>query len=160
MLDKELILRFLAFKMCHFNTYKEPMILFLNEIMKDLGEAKRVELDLLEKDFNRALALSWEIFGDDAFRKSILNKDKRGGVINRALFEVVTVVFSNLTEEGALDIKRNKEDFIKEYLKLLENNDFFESISISTTYAKNISYRFNAIINIVNIYLPEKEYQR
>jgi len=89
-----------------------------------------------------------------------LKDNSRGGVINRALFEVVTVVFSDLSDESVAFIKERKDDFIDEYMKLLENNNFFESISISTTYVKNISYRFNAIMNIVNIYLPKEEYQR
>ena len=148
MLDKELILRYISFKMNHFESYKEPMIKFLNDTMENLGKVENLILGKLEKDFIKAINLAWEIFGKDAFRKSILDNNSRGGVINRALFEVVSVIFSDLSDEEASDLKRNKDNFIREYLKLLNDNDFSESISISTTNAKNVSYRFNEIMKI------------
>lgn len=154
MLDKELILRYISFKLNHFKSYKEPMINFLNDTMKDLGNLDNIKLDRLENDFKQAIDLAWKIFGKDAFRKKIISdKNSKGGVINRALFEAIVVVFSNLTDEEMTDIKKMKDGFIDEYNKLMEDNDFYNSISISTTYARNVNYRFNKLMNIVNIYL-------
>ena len=147
MLDKELILRYIAFKLNHFENYKEPMIKFLNDTMKKLGKLDSPRLNQLEKEFSQALHLAWEIFGKNAFRKKTSSK---GGVINRALFEVLSVVFSEfLTEEGAAALIEKKQVFITEYSRLMEDKVFYDSISVSTAFAKNVRYRFDAIIKIV-----------
>ena len=146
MLDKELILRYIAFKLNHFENYKEPMIKFLNDTMKQLGNLDSSKLDWLEKGFEQALDIAWEIFGKDAFRKKTKSKSRP---INRALFEVISVAFSKLTEKGVIALKENKNDFLNEYFRLMEDNEFSDSISISTTYAKNLSYRFDNIFNIL-----------
>jgi hypothetical protein len=148
MLDKELILRYVAFKLNHFKSYKGPMIKFLNDTMEELGKLDTSRLDRLEKEFKQALHLAWEIFGHDAFRKKTKSKS---GLINRALFEVICVAFSKLTEPGVITLRNWKDDFLNEYLELMKNNEFSDSISISTTSAKNVRYRFDNIMNILSI---------
>lgn len=151
MLDKELILRYIAFKLNTFSSYKEPMIKFLNKTMEDLGELKSSELEKLEKDLIKAIELSWVLFGEDAFRKSIIESNARK-ILNRALFEVFTTIFSNLNGDQIQSLKDNKKSFLKDFKNLMNDNDFYNSISISTTYSDNIQYRFNKIINLVDEY--------
>ena len=162
MLDKELILRYISFKLNHFESYKGPMIKNLNNTMEHLGNLHTSKLDWLEKGFKQAINLAWDIFGKNAFRKKkkAIDKSAKGGVINRALFEVIAVVFSNLSDKGVAEIKESQNDFINKYSELMNDKDFYDSISISTTYAKNVRLRFNEIMKIVNTYLPEKEHQR
>ena len=152
MLDKELILRYIAFKITNFEKYKEPMIKFLNEAMELLGRADKTLLNKLETDFKKAILISWDIFGENAFRKSIKD-DKTRKVINRALFEVITTILSELTEEEIIKIKKNKEKFLREYLNLLNKTEFDNRISISTTYSDNVKYRFKIIRELVNYFL-------
>jgi hypothetical protein len=152
MLDKELIFRYIAFKITNFEKYKEPMIKFLNEAMELLGRADKTLLNKLETDFKKAILISWDIFGENAFRKSIKD-DKTRKVINRALFEVITTILSELTEEEIIKIKKNKEKFLREYLNLLNKTEFDNRISISTTYSDNVKYRFKIIRELVNYFL-------
>ena len=151
MLDKELILRHIAFKLNKFDSYKEPMIKFLNKTMEVLGLLESSELAKLEEGLIRAIKLSWELFGEDAFRKSII-ENKARKILNRALFEVFTTVFSNLNDDQIQTLKTKKKVFLRDFKKLMNDNEFYNSISISTTYSDNIQYRFNKIINLVEEY--------
>ncbi len=156
MLDKELILRYIAFKLNHFGDYKGPMFKFLNDTMEVLGNLEPSKLELLKQEFEKSVSLSWDIFGEDAFRKSILEEDAKRKVVNRALFEVVTVAFSNLDDNEITFIRNNRDNFIREYIKLLKEAQFDETISISTTYAKNIVYRFEKFENLVSTHLSKE----
>lgn len=149
MLDKELILRFIAFKLTNYTDYKEPMVKFLNETMDILGNLNDKEIYLLKTSFEVSLVLSWDLFGEDSFRKSILESNIKRKVVNRALFEVITTVLSNLNDDQRTQLKVNKLFFIEDFKKLLNFNLFHESISISTTYAKNIKLRFEEFTKIV-----------
>jgi hypothetical protein len=150
MLDKELVLRFCAFKITSFNNYKSPMIKFLNSTMDSLGEdLTENQLRQLSESFEGSLLLSGELFGKDAFRKSLVDKDKNK-VLNRALFEVITVLFSSLTKEHQEKLLANKSEFIDDFKKLMSSDDFFAAISYSTTDTENVKYRFNCILELIN----------
>jgi len=152
MLDKELVLRFMALKLTNYKYYKAPMISFLNEAMEQLGKAEPMQLDSLRTDMLKALNLSFEIFGDNAFRKSLVD-DNKNKVLNRALFEAVTVLLSGLSEYQAQVLLENKTEFVKTFKQLLEDSKFHSSISISTTDPANIVYRFNEVSNILRRYI-------
>ena len=51
MLDRELILRYVALKLKSYTTYKAPMITFLNDAMEDLGSQNKEKLSELKKWF-------------------------------------------------------------------------------------------------------------
>jgi hypothetical protein len=154
MLDKELILRFIAFKLSDYREYKGPMIKYLNDTMENLGKIDKQRLLELKNDFNKAVTLSWELFGEDAFRKSLVQTQSRK-MINRALFEVVTTVFSNLNADERSKILANKETIIEEFKNLLNDDEFHNAISISTTYSDNVKFRFEKMNKIVSAALEE-----
>ena len=149
MLDKELVLRFIAFKFTSFKYYKAPMINFLNDAMIQLGIAEYNKLDSLYSDMIKALNLSYDIFGEDAFRKSLV-EESRNKVLNRALFEAITVLFSELSENEIQILLRNKGEFVEDFKALFNDSKFYSSISISTTDPANIMYRFTEISNVIN----------
>ncbi len=157
MLDKELILRYIAFRTQNIEDYKAPMIRFLNDTMERLGGFDRSELDLLKSSFEKSVKLSWDIFADDAFRKSILEKDSKRKVVNRALFEAVSVVFSDLSNDQINVLKARKDSFLESYIHLIKEDTFDESISIATTNVKSIKYRFEKIRELVNNYINSGE---
>lgn len=148
MLDKELILRYVAFKLHNYKTYKEPMIKFLNDAMMDLGNVDKAALLRIENELTKALSLSWNLFGDNAFRKSIVENTSRK-IINRALFETLTTVLSSLSEEQIKSLLNNKENFVRDYIDLLKESEFDRAITVSTTYSDNIIYRFTEIGKLV-----------
>ncbi len=149
MLDKELVLRFCAFKITPYTNYKSPMIKFLNNAMDSLGEdLNDNHLNQLANSFESSLHMSGEIFGKDAFRKSLVDKDKNK-VLNRALFEVITVLFSSLTEVQSENLLSNKSEFLSEFKNLMSKDEFFAAISYSTTDTDNVKFRFNRIGDLI-----------
>jgi len=152
MLDKELVLRFMALKLTTYNDYKAPMISFLNNAMEQLGKAEPEELNSLRTDMLKALDLSYDIFGDDAFRKSLV-EDNKSKVLNRALFEAVTVLFSEFSENDSLFLLKNKTDFVESFKQLFDDGDFYSSITVSTTDSANVVYRFTQISTVINRYI-------
>jgi hypothetical protein len=117
--------------------------------MENLGEdIKDDKLELLEESFNRSIKLSGNLFGENAFRKSLIDK-KKIRVLNRALFEVITVLFSELSETQIKNLKSNKSEFVKGFKMLLNNENFFTAISYSTTVTDNVKYRFDQISELI-----------
>lgn len=154
MLDKELILRFVSFRLKDFNLYRAPMIKHLNDTMEALGNLDQQNLDTLREDFENAVMLSWELFGEDAYRKSLGHKERKK-LINRALFEVVTTVFSELTRKERECLRAKKEKSVQKFIELLNEDVFYNAITISTTYPDNIILRFNRVNDVVQSILRE-----
>ncbi|SDT84906.1 DUF262 domain-containing protein [Desulfobacula phenolica] len=154
MLDKELILRFVSFRLTDFNQYREPMIKHLNNTMETLGTLDQQVLDTLKNDFKNAVMLSWELFGADAFRKSLAKKESKK-MINRALFEVVTTVFSLLPYDEREILKARKEKSVQKFINLLNNIEFYNAITVSTTYSDNVRLRFNKVNEVVQSIVKE-----
>ncbi|MBF0233772.1 MAG: DUF262 domain-containing protein [Desulfamplus sp.] len=154
MLDKELILRFVSFRLKDFNLYRAPMIKHLNDTMETLGNLDQQSLDTLRKDFENAVMLSWELFGEDAYRKSLGHKERKK-MINRALFEVVTTVFSELTRKERECLRAKKEESVQKFIELLNEGAFYNAITVSTTYPDNIILRFNKVNEVVQSILRE-----
>ncbi|HJH30247.1 MAG TPA: DUF262 domain-containing protein [Methanosarcinaceae archaeon] len=152
MLDKELVLRFMALKLTTYKDYKAPMISLLNNAMEQLGYAEPEKLNSLRTDILKALNLSYDIFGDNAFRKSLV-KDNKSKVLNRALFEGITVLFSKLSENDRQVLLENKKDFVESFKQLFEDSKFYSSITISTTDSANVVYRFTEISTVINRYI-------
>ncbi len=154
MLDRELILRFVAFKLRDYVDYKEPMIKFLNDAMENLGMLDEQELNKLKDDFLRSVVFSWKLFGKEAFRKS-LAFEKSPKMINRGLFEVVTVAFSTCGENERGIIYGNKKKFVEKFIKLLKDDAFSKSITSSTTTAENVRLRFLKMEELVVDFLEK-----
>lgn len=152
MLDKELVLRFMALKLTNYKDYRAPMISFLNDAMEQLGRVEPRQLNSLRTDMLKALKLSYDIFGDNAFRKSLV-KDDKSKALNRALFEAVTVLFSELSENDSQFLLKNKKDFVESFKQLFEYRKFYSSITISTTEPANVIYRFTEISTVINRYI-------
>lgn len=59
------------------------------------------------------------IFGKYAFRK--FNKDFRRGPINKAIFEIWAICFSELSDDQLKRIEENKDEFLYQFRLLLED---------------------------------------
>jgi hypothetical protein len=95
MSDRELVLRFCAFRNFSAETYREYESLdaYLNEFTKRIDRVSERsaplsdgDLQTLEQDFKRAMVNAHKVLGSAAFRRWPLSQARRGP-INRALFE-------------------------------------------------------------------------
>jgi hypothetical protein len=149
MQDRELALRYVGFRLYHYQNYKPPLVRFLNKVMKDLAKLPKGEFTLLKDEFKNALECSFDIFGDDAFSKSIINEDYKTS-LNRALFEAWTVILSELSAEQHDVLRSSKKILRKKFVELLQDVEFDKSISASTTGSMQVTLRFTKIRELVN----------
>lgn len=130
MRDEELILRFFAIAE-KYKDYQPPLKTFLNEYMegktlvKSQGKTiKRISLSEDEKKyfnelFEQTMDKASVVFGNHAFRTFSSGQWERQ--INRSLFDVVTLVFSQLPKTKL----ENKKSEIEELLISLFKDDIF-----------------------------------
>lgn len=101
---QELILRFFAFyKAYNYNLgrldyYSGNIALFLDNALLKLNEASSYELEILKKDFLRAMKISNQLFQNYTFRKCYVQNDivfSNIDIINKALYTSWSVILSN-----------------------------------------------------------------
>ena len=172
MAGRELILRFLAFTVFGYNAFKKTigMDSFLTHTMKILNEGKEkyqtsckeekedilepirffkdneIDQTELKEKFKLAMTRAYELFGNQAFRKSMLYLDySHRSPVNKALFEVFAVVLSEMDEKEFQTLKQGKKEFLEilNYNPVKEN--IFDFISHSASKQLDTSKRYRII---------------
>lgn len=158
MLGRELVLRFVAFKLMLVDTTHKfaDMEALLDSAMEKLDfitDEKR--LLQLKSELIESLKFSENILGENhGFSRSIGIKDKTK-TFNRSLFDVLTVCFSNIQSKN--EFLKKKEMFSGKFKKLLQNTDgeFSRSITEGTSSRIAIETRFRIINSLINEVLNE-----
>lgn len=123
MLDQEYIIRFLAFTELDYSTeYQDDIDSFLILAMKKVNQYSKEEVERVRQTFCRVMKYSRRLFGKYAFRK--IGEGGRRGPINKALFELCAVCFSELTESQLTRLTRQKTNFMKKYEGLFRERKF------------------------------------
>jgi hypothetical protein len=167
MLDREFILRSLAFIIRNYTTYPKNgnMDGFLSDTMRiinlmpdfenqdakiffkngiDKNDIQIKSIDQLKNVFLIAMNRSETIFGEHTFRKSYLNNRKTP--INKALFEVWGSLLSTLTETEFSTLENNKSFFMKEYIETyLSSDNFNEIVSRNALKQSSVFERHNKL---------------
>jgi hypothetical protein len=146
MLDRELALRYVAFRETPYNQYKPLLTEFLDGAMEKIASFSEHHKEELKQDFIKSITTAKEIFGKDAFR-NIKPKVKK---YNRALFETWTVNLSQLTDEETTLLVLNKALVINAFKSLLDKNQVFcDSISKGTSQLQAVKTRFLEIERLI-----------
>lgn len=163
MMDRELVLRFIAFLIRSFEDYPKSsdMDKFLSDTMRIINayysdndrDLKRlleegVKMDSLNSDlldnvddlFNKAMIRAKTLFGDHTFRKSILGNRK--APINKSLFEVWSVLLAQISEEKFERILIYKKRFLLAYYEKFESLDFIKAVSRDSWKYASVEYRY------------------
>lgn len=143
MFDRGLILRFLAFDTIKHDKVTSGIKSFLNrffETYKDPSDEIIVDFD---KRFRRAMRNSYTVFGSNAFR--LRKTDYKGGGewaprANAAIFQVVS---TSLAPYDTVQISQRADAIMEEYLDILADQQWLDSVSKSTGDAKKIKYAFD-----------------
>lgn len=144
--DREVVLRFCAFRLLGVDGYAEPgrrsMEVFLmdaTERLDDVAAVGEPALDNLRNDFQGAMANSTAVFGEHAFRKWPESSNARNP-INKALFESWAVALADLAPEQAVERKQ----VIVERARALMSSDsaYIDAISTATGDPRKVEYRF------------------
>ena len=136
MRDREVVNRFVSFYLIGFEEYPHgDMDSFLANGLEKLGDISENERDNLRTLFCMSMKLNFELFNENAFRKSICRKIKRKSLINISLFDVLSVSFAKLIERlGVQKISdfgkiKNMKQLKNIVVELLNDTEFIDSIS-------------------------------
>ncbi len=157
MLDRELALRFVAFKFTNYNDFNVNHISeFLDEAMEKLDDITDEDiLSDLRDNLLDTLKFTVDILGKNhGFSRSFAD-NSRTKTINRSLFDVVTHCFSVITDKDKFF--RNKKIFIERFSKILKNDksDFSRAITEGTSSKGAIKSRFCILTNLINEVINE-----
>ncbi|MFD4427988.1 DUF262 domain-containing protein [Nocardia sp. NPDC058497] len=150
MADREMVLRFLAFRLTDPAEYREKDFdRFLQEAMRRINRLADDDVEALCREFRVAMRTSQEAFGKYAFRKQYEEHASRYPV-NKALFESIYVGFAR--QPGmAGRIAAKPKRFLRGFRDLLNSDRQFErSISVSTGDPASVRYRFAKIGELVD----------
>jgi hypothetical protein len=149
MLDRDFATRFVSFYILGYKNYEPDLDTFLN---KGMAEIKQLSLDVREKmkqDFIKSMKLSYDLFGDYAFRKRYKIKDTRKP-INKALFEVWSVNLAKIKNDRIEELISKKDDLADSFINLLVTNmDFEKSITSTTGDKGRVTRRFEEIEKLI-----------
>ena len=146
MQDRDFVSRFVAFYLIDYSKYQPSLDDFINSSMELL---EKEEAPLIEGDFKKALELSCKIFEEDAFRKRTdLNERRRP--INKAYFEVITVLFAKLSDQNERELLNHKRLFKENLMTLMANDRYSNSLSGGTGTKDSVNIRFSWFQQILN----------
>lgn len=118
MLDREYALRFLSFtELDYKKEYRGDIDNFLIKGLKKANDFSEEDILRVTERFVCVMNACKDIFGKYAFRK--FNKDFRRGPINKAIFEIWAICFSELDKEQLEKIKKSKDKFMDGFGKFL-----------------------------------------
>ncbi len=147
MRDVEYVLRLAAFFHATYLKYKPPMVRFLDEDMRKYQNAGKAELEELRVAFKTSVALVRSLLGQNAFRRFYRGTEKSPNghwepkKFNASLFDIL---MWSLAGRDKNQVMANL-DSIREALIVLmtEDQDFIDSIELSTSSAKMVLTRFD-----------------
>ena len=148
--DRHFVNRFVAFYLLGYGkNYKGELHKFLNDGMGFLSRTKAANRQKIKRVFKNSMELSFDIFGDDAFRKRYDIKTERRLPISKAVFDTLSVNFAWLSDEQRKVLKDNKGHFQAGLIELFNDSGFHSSITTGTGKKLNVTTRFDKIKRLI-----------
>jgi hypothetical protein len=152
MLDRDFANRFLAFYHLGYDAYEPDLDTYMSKAMASVYTMTPTDKNKIQEVYKRSMQLNTDIFGKHAFRKFEKITDGRSP-INKALFDVFSVSFAKLSVEEVEIIKKNKNQFIIDFVNLLYHdidNTFFWAVTSSTSDKYRVQYRYRKIQELIS----------
>lgn len=150
MMDREFVLRFIAFYELGVDKYDGIVDDFLNAAMALINKKYKNDptyADALEQKFLFVLETSEKIFGRFAFRR-MPDKEKRR-TMSKALFETWTAVLAKRSNEELDKLVLKREYLVEKYMPMFtEDEEFYNSIGSGKIYS--VRKRFEKIESLVS----------
>ena len=146
MLDCEFVNRFLAFYLLGTENYSGNLEDYLNDVMIRLQKESKATIKKCRVDFLKAMKYAACIFGEIAFRKITANE--RYGMINKPLYDAVTVNLAKLSVQDCKNLLKKKEEVLKKYIALLMDKKFTGMITSGTAAVDNVRNRHSVICKL------------
>jgi len=145
MADREMVLRFLAFRLTPPEDYKRgDLDAFLRQAMRQVDSLPADELERLTAEFYRAMTAAAAIFEEHAFRKRFSGQDRRLPV-NKALFEAESVNLAKMTARELAVLQQRRSEVQNKFVDLMEDGRFLQTISGGTGDVEKVRRRFASI---------------
>ena len=148
MADREVALRFVAFRLYTPDNYAEHGSFdeFLGFVTEQLDDPANHSLDQLRIDFIRGMTNAYAVFGDHAFRKWPVDATRRNP-INRALFESWGTALAGHDENTVSSVA---SDLVDRARGMMTNDqEFINAISGSTGDIRNVRTRFSTVREVL-----------
>lgn len=150
MIDREVVLRFIAFWTRGVSLYDNTMEEFLWSTTEQLDDPRRMPSEAIyeaEDAFRRGLRRAHAIFGEHAFRKWP-SSDDRLKPFNRALFESWTVELARLNRDPAPAENSAIATAARDAMQ--NDSGYMEAISASTGDRRRVFVRFETAAQIIS----------
>ncbi len=151
MVDREIILRFCAFRLKDIDDYMKAGTMddFLTQITHKMDKSlTNSKLQQLKRDFECAMENAYKLFGPHAFRKWPKG-DERLNPINRALFETWGVRLSYYEWDQLRPYKESIVEAAREMMR--DDDDFISSVSVSTSSFRMVKTRFEKVAKLFDL---------
>ena len=154
MVDRELVLRYIAFKKYNYrklNQEKKSLPKLLDETMEivDTIEFENNEYAVMNTSIIKTLSDLIEIYEKKyLFNKKLIDNSKIK-VLNKSLFEIWTVLVSDLDNKEILRLKNKKEILKEKYIELLKDQDFNDAVTRGTNDRKSVVKRFSLLEKLI-----------
>lgn len=168
MVARELILRFLAFRIQKSDNNSADMDKYLSDTMRlincspdlsnerlkkvfrsDLSpEFTKFDLKILENGFKSAMNRCHAFFGEYAFRKAV--PGSRRTPVNKALFDTWSNIFYEISNDQFNNLMKNKDLFFQRYSSLLQDQNFGRSIGKGSYLLSSYQTRYKAILKLID----------
>ncbi|WP_432121336.1 DUF262 domain-containing protein [Streptomyces sp. S1] len=148
MADREMVLRFLAFRLANPATHGEKDFdKFLTGAMRQISSLPEERREQLAREFRFAMRCARDLFGDHAFRKWSGGK-RSSPVINKALFETVSVNLALLDDQERNRLVASPAKVHDRFFDLMNDWDFVRSISVGTGNPGKVRTRFHKVARL------------
>jgi hypothetical protein len=146
MQDKEFVTRFITFYLNRPEEYKPDLDTFMSNAMSKLNTLSEEQMDNIKRNFDESMFLAKDIFGKRAFRKVFDKTEIRQYPLNKALFEVWSILLAKLSDSDREKIREAKDAVFDDYVSIMNSDTNFVGAVTSQTDNKNkIIYRFSKI---------------
>jgi hypothetical protein len=142
MKNRELALRYLAFRMTSYENYQRPLRRFLDNAMESLTNTSDQQRTAWKQDFDEVLRLVPKLLGEAAFSRQIHRPQ-----FNTALFEAWCCRLAEIDERQRKNLLKHAESLKDAYRKVLNNDTSRLSIAVSSGTASEeaVKARFEEI---------------
>jgi len=148
--DLDFATRFLSFYILGYENYKPDMNFFMVTGMKSIPEDIDEQNKILN-DFKRAMEIAYDIFGNKAFRKAIYSKR---GMINKPLFEILSVSFAKLSEIEQNKLLNKKDECNNKFIEMLKNDPhFMDYITKGTSNKDRVQKRHKIFLDFLGEFI-------
>ena len=151
MLDRELALRFFAFRLLSVDDTFKTLSFFLDRAMEKIDEEETMsnELQQLSEEFIESLKFSELILGENhKFSRAMAVEGAKS--LNRSLFDVITVSFSKIKDKKRF--LKHAHIFRQELISLIsdEQSAFSQAIFQGTSSKRAVLARFSEMEKLIN----------